>query len=142
MLIGELADETGVPAKTLRFYEGEGLLREPDRLPNGYRDYDHAAIERVTFVKRAQSAGFTLAQIGEILSIRDRGETPCGHVADLIGQRLQEVDRRIDELCSTRDTLAGLAERSGRLDPDDCDGFCHIIEGAEPTGYTARTSHG
>lgn len=134
MLIGELADETGVPAKTLRFYEGEGLLHEPERLPNGYRDYDRAAIDRVTFIKQAQSAGLTLAQIGEILGIRDRGETPCAHVADVIDQRLDEIDRRIAELRATRDTLTGLAERSGRLDPDDCDGFCHIIEGGEPTG--------
>lgn len=136
MLIGELAAETGVPTKTLRFYEGEGLLHEPDRLPNGYRDYGRAAIDRVTFIKQAQSAGLTLAQIGEILAIRDRGETPCAHVSDVIDQRLHEVDQRIGELRATRDTLAGLAERSGLLDPDDCDGFCHIIEGAEPTGYT------
>ncbi len=130
MLIGELADRTGVPTKTLRFYEGEGLLHEPDRLSNGYRDYDHAAIDRITFIKQAQSAGLTLAQIGEILAIRDRGEAPCTHVAGLIEQRRREVDRRIAELLATRDTLADLAERSGQLDPDDCDGFCHIIEGA------------
>ncbi|MBW3665754.1 MAG: heavy metal-responsive transcriptional regulator [Actinobacteria bacterium] len=129
MLIGELADETGVPAKTLRFYEGEGLLHEPARLPNGYRDYGPAAVDRVTFIKQAQSAGLTLAQIGEVLAIRDRGETPCAHVAHVIDRRLQEVDRRIAELRATRGTLAELAERSGRLDPDDCDGFCHIIEG-------------
>lgn len=133
MLIGELAGETGVPRKTLRFYEGEGLLHEPGRLPNGYRDYDRTAIDRVTFIKQAQSAGLTLAQIGEILSIRDRGETPCTHVAELIDRRRREVDRRIAELLATRDTLAELAERSGQLDPDDCDGFCHIIEGVGPT---------
>lgn len=134
MLIGELADETGVPTRTLRFYEGEGLLHEPARLPNGYRDYDPAAVDRVTFIKQAQSAGLTLAQIGEVLAIRDRGETPCAHVADVIDRRLQEVDRRIAELRATRGTLVELVERSGQLDPDDCDGFCHIIEGTAQTG--------
>lgn len=130
MLIGELARETDVTTKTLRFYEAEGLLHEPDRLPNGYRDYRPGTIDRVMFIRQAQSAGLTLAQIHEILAIRDRGEVPCGHVAELIDQRLREVDRRIAELRSTRRTLAGLSERSSQLDPSDCDGFCHIIEGA------------
>lgn len=128
MLIGELADQTGVPARTLRFYEGEGLLHEPERLANGYRDYGQLAPGRVRFIRQAQSAGLTLAQIREILAIHDRGQAPCTHVADLIDHRLREVDRRIAELRATRETLRGLADRSERLDPDDCDGFCHIIE--------------
>ncbi len=128
VLIGQLATRTGVSTKTLRFYEAEGLLDEPERLPNGYRTYDGTAVDRVGFIRQAQSAGLTLAQVGEILAIRDRGDPPCAHVADLVEDRLEEVDRRIHELQATRDTLRELAERSRALDPADCDGFCHIIE--------------
>lgn len=67
----------------------------------------------MAFIKRSQSADLTLAQIGEVLTIRDRGETLCAHVADLVDQRLDEVDRRIAELEATRETLAELAGRSG-----------------------------
>lgn len=59
--------------KTLRYYERERLLPQPDRLPNDYRDYDDTAIGRVDFIRQAQAAGFTLAQIRDV---RDRGEVP------------------------------------------------------------------
>lgn len=130
MLIGELADATGTTPKTLRFYEREGLLPEPDRLANGYRSYDADAVARVRFVRRAQAAGFTLAQIGEILTIRDDGREPCSHVEQLISQRLDQIEERLVELRATRATLRALAQRSDRLEPAECTGYCHIIEDA------------
>jgi DNA-binding transcriptional MerR regulator len=76
MLIGELATATGVSTKTLRFYEADGLLFEPDRTSAGYRDCADTAIDRVVFIRQAQAAGLTLAQIRQILTIRDGGQPP------------------------------------------------------------------
>lgn len=127
MLIGELADHTGVTTKALRFYERQGLVPEPGRTEGGYRDYAPAAVDRVSFVKDAQAAGFTLAQIGEILTIRDRGEAPCGHVSTLVEKRLADVERRLVELRAVRSQLRDIAARSVELDPGDCDGYCGLI---------------
>lgn len=113
--------------KTLRFYEREGLLTEPARTSGGYRDYSPSAAERVRFIKDAQAAGFILAQIGEILAIRDDGQPPCDHVATLVDQRLAEVEQRLQELESVRDQLRDVAARTHRYTPDDCDGYCGLI---------------
>jgi DNA-binding transcriptional MerR regulator len=120
MLIGELAAITGVSTKTLRFYEAEGLLAEPDRTPGGYRDYPDGAVGRVAFIRQARAAGLTLTQIAEVLAIRDNGHPPCAHVADLVEQRLDDVTRRLDELGRTRLELLALRDRLAALDPVDC----------------------
>lgn len=127
MLIGELADRSGVTAKTLRFYEREGLVPEPDRTSGGYRDYEPAAIERVTFIKDAQAAGLTLAQIGEVLAIRDGGQPPCEHVATLVKRRLADVERRLRELRQVRTRLREIAARAAGYDPGGCDGYCGLL---------------
>lgn len=120
MRIGELAEITGVSTKTLRFYEAEGLLPEPDRTPAGYRDYAAAAAERVTFVRRAQAAGLTLRQIGEVLAVHDDGQAPCRHVEQLVAERLADVEQRLADLRHTHAQLQQLHARVRRLDPDDC----------------------
>jgi DNA-binding transcriptional MerR regulator len=120
LLIGELATATGVSTKTLRFYETDGLLPEPDRTPAGYRDYPDTAIDRVVFIRQAQAAGLTLAQIRQILTIRDGGQPPCGHVADLVEQRIEQLDQRLAELEHTRTELLALQTRLDTLDPADC----------------------
>lgn len=128
MLIGELATATGVSTKTLRFYETDGLLPEPERTPAGYRDYTDTAIDRVRFIRQAKAAGLTLAQIREILTIRDGGEPPCEHVADLVDQRIEQLDLRLAELEHTRTELLALQARLDTLDPADChDDICIAI---------------
>lgn len=130
MLIGELASRAGTSAKTLRFYEDEGLLPQPARTRSGYRDYPANALERVAFIRDAQVAGFSLRQIGQILEIRDSGDAPCAHVGQLIDQRLRQVEQRIVELQETLRNLQELARRKSTLDPADCHGYCHIIDTA------------
>lgn len=120
MLIGQVADAAGVSTKTLRFYEAEGLLDEPDRTGGGYRDYAPEVVDRVGFIRQAQAAGLTLRQIGEILEVRDGGRAPCGHVARLVDERLADVDRRLSELRRTRTQLRQLRARLDDLDPTDC----------------------
>jgi DNA-binding transcriptional MerR regulator len=118
--IGQLGDATGVTAKTLRYYESEGLLHEPDRTPSGYRDYPAQTIDRVAFIRHAQTAGLTLRQIREILGVRDGGHAPCRHVAELVDHRLDETEQRLRELQHTREQLHELKQRLGALDPAEC----------------------
>jgi DNA-binding transcriptional MerR regulator len=120
MRIGEVASTTGVTTKTLRFYEAEGLLHGPERTASGYRDYPPEAVDRVAFIRHAQAAGLTLRQIREILAVRDDGQAPCRHVADLVDRRLAEVEQRLRELRATRTQLRQLAQRLEALDPADC----------------------
>ena len=80
MRIGEVARASGTTSKTLRYYEEVGLLPAADRTPAGYRDYGAEVLDRLDFIRRGQAAGLTLAQIGQVLDIRDRGQAPCRHV--------------------------------------------------------------
>lgn len=127
MRIGEVAERARVTAKTLRFYERAGLLPEPARTEAGYRDYAPDAIERVRFIKDAQASGFTLAQVAEVLAIRDDGQPPCDHVRALVEVRLSEVEERLRELRAVRSELRAIAARAEELDPSDCDGYCGLI---------------
>lgn len=129
MLIGELAEQAGVPTQTVRFYERKGLLPRPTRGANGYRSYDSDTSARLHFIKVAQAAGLTLAEIRGVLDLRDEGTTPCGHVTTLIEDRLAEVTERIRQLGALQVELQGLLERSHRLDPADCSeaDICQIL---------------
>ena len=129
MLIGELAARTQVPAKTIRYYEEVDLMAPPARTSTGYRDYDKLAVERLKFIRGAQSLGFGLGEIREIIAYRDRGETPCAHVLDLIQRRSRELVERIDELRRSQKELEKLARRARRLSPKDCEPsqICHLL---------------
>jgi MerR family Zn(II)-responsive transcriptional regulator of zntA len=72
MRIGELAEASGTTAKTLRFYEEQGLLPAAERTPAGYRDYTPDAVGRIDFIHRGQAAGLTLAQVRQL---RDQAAT-------------------------------------------------------------------
>jgi DNA-binding transcriptional MerR regulator len=129
MKIGEAAGRSGVPAKTIRFWEDQHLLPAPARTAAGYRDYDPAILDRLAFIRHAQAAGLTLDAIRQVLDIRDEGRPPCVHVTGLIARRLAEVEARLAELARARDQLAALAARAAAQDPADCQGYCSIIAG-------------
>jgi DNA-binding transcriptional MerR regulator len=118
-----------VTAKTIRYYEHIGLLEPPARTPAGYRDYEPAALDRLAFIRAAQAIGLTLGEIRSIIALRDEGQTPCGHVLDLLRRRADELDRRIAELRSLRGELRRLVDRAEGLDAADCDPgrVCHLI---------------
>jgi MerR family copper efflux transcriptional regulator len=127
--IGELASRSGVPVKTIRYYEDIGVLAAPERTSSGYRDYDDPVIDRLAFVRAAQAVGLTLGEIRQIVALRERGETPCAHVVDLLEHRAEEIEQRITELQRLQGDLRRLATRAQGLDPADCDPqrVCHVI---------------
>lgn len=130
MRIGELADRSGITAKTVRYYEQVGLMPPPERTEAGYRDYRPEAAGRLAFIRAAQSVGLSLGEIREVLAFRDRGETPCAHVASLIERHAADLSQRIAVLERMRRDLERLARKAGtvsqrRLQESE---FCHIIE--------------
>lgn len=130
MRIGELADRVGVKPATVRYYETIGLLPAPQRTAVGYRDYDQAAVARLGFVRAAQGLGLSLSEVGEVLGLRERGQSPCRHVRTLIEQRAEELAEQIAALETMRRELVELAEQARRLPPSEDAAFCHIIEDA------------
>lgn len=121
MKIGEMATMAGVTTKTLRFYEERGLLPPPMRTPSGYRDYPPEVLDRLDFIRRGRNAGLTLAQISEILDLRDAGQAPCHHVEELLAYRLAELDRQIADLQELRTSVAALRRGAAAGDPETCD---------------------
>jgi DNA-binding transcriptional MerR regulator len=125
MFIQELAQISGVPTKTVRYYESIGLLPAPERAENNYRQYTPEAAERLRFIVSARSLGFTLADIGDFLSARDAGTLPCRRVLDSFDQRVQDIDRRIADLLALRETLTRIQKDAADMPADkQCDEQC------------------
>jgi MerR family transcriptional regulator, copper efflux regulator len=129
MRIGELAERAGISTKAIRYYEQAGILAAPDRTASGYRDYDQAALGRLGFVRAAQALGLTLGEIRQVVSFRDQGAAPCGHVTQLLQRRAAELGARIAELQQLQGELERLAARAATLDPAECppERVCHVI---------------
>jgi DNA-binding transcriptional MerR regulator len=120
MRIGEVARRSGLPPTTIRYYEDIGLVPEPARAANGYRDYEPTAVERLRFISDAQDSGLTLAEIASILELRAQGDPTCHHSIELLEQHLEDVERRIESLSASRDFYAKLIARAKTLDPAEC----------------------
>ena len=127
--IGDVAKRLELNAKTIRYYEEMGLLSEPERTESGYRLYSEADVERLRFIKGAKALGLSLAEIKEIVGIWGAGTAPCTHVAQLLTEKLTDLDRRIAELMAFRDALAGYM---GQIETSDGvpEVPCRHIEGA------------
>ncbi|MNX83388.1 Mercuric resistance operon regulatory protein [compost metagenome] len=105
LFIGDLAKRVGVNPKTIRYYESLGLLSEPRRSESGYRLYAEDDAERMRFILGAKALGLSLQDIKDIVTAWGAGQTPCDHVSNLLDARLLDLDRRIAELVSFRDSL-------------------------------------
>lgn len=125
--IGELAQEAGLSARTIRFYESEGVLPEPQRDASGYRRYQGRDLERLHFLLRAKSVGLSLPEIREIIALRDGGEEPCDRVRRLLDERLRHVRSQIEALQALERELLVLRDDAPAAVPDSsC--YCGIIE--------------
>jgi DNA-binding transcriptional MerR regulator len=129
MRIGELAELVGVSTKTIRYYESIGLLVEPERTQSGYRDYTTDAVERLRFIRDAQSSGLTLAEIASVLELKQAGERSCAHTTALLERHLTEIDTQIERLTAARAALTELTSRARQMDPAGCTdpNRCQII---------------
>ncbi|WP_447556606.1 MerR family transcriptional regulator [Vreelandella sp. EE22] len=98
MKVSELARLGGVTAETVRHYSREGLLRPARHPDNGYQLFNEQDLERLGFIQRSRTLGFSLAEIRDILAHADQGDSPCPLVRDLLASRLPQVRARIEEL--------------------------------------------
>lgn len=140
MIIHELTKQTGVPAKTIRYYESIGLLPRPKRAANNYRQYLVTDVERLRFIASARSLGFSLADVAEILAARDDGLAPCQRVLDAIGRQLAAIDRRIADLLALRESLKQIQTEGAILPRDDVQGehcVCYLLKTYRDTGQVS-----
>jgi DNA-binding transcriptional MerR regulator len=99
---GDLARLTGVSPDTIRHYERVGILPMAVRTASGYRMYGPGAVDRVFLAQRAMRLGFTLAELSDILRVRDGGGAPCHRVLKMTEEKLRSIDREIEELRQTQ----------------------------------------
>ncbi|HYW89877.1 MAG TPA: MerR family DNA-binding protein [Chloroflexota bacterium] len=99
-------------------------MPQSPRTRSGYRTYDGDTLRRLAFIQAAQAIGLTVAEIREVIAIRDGGNPPCAHVLDLIKRHRAEVRARIRQLLQPEQDLAVVAEQGANVEPADCDPTC------------------
>jgi Cu(I)-responsive transcriptional regulator len=118
MNIGEISEQSGLTAKTIRYYEDIGLV-EPARKANGYREFCEVDLHKLAFLRRARSLGFSIEQCRELLDLYENRTRSSADVKRLAKAHLREIETKISELRSMHDTLAELVERCrGDARPD------------------------
>ncbi len=111
MRIGELAAATGVDVETVRFYEKEGLLPEPARKMNGYREYGKHHLEQLSFIRHCRSLDMSLADIARLQQLIERPASECGDIDALVDQQLDRVRARLASLNALEGQLVKLRAR-------------------------------
>lgn len=119
MNISKAAKLCDLPAKTIRYYEEIGLVK-PLRADNGYRSYTDGEVHRLRFVGRARGLGFTVEECRSLLSLYDDDHRASSDVKAIALDKVAEIDRKVEELQSLRQTLASLAEHCQGNDRPDC----------------------
>ena len=108
MKIGVLASRSGLPVKTLRYYEDLGLLPAIGRSEGGYRLFSDESLRRLEFIRRLKTLGLSLEEIQGCLAVHDAGELPCGDIEIQLGRQIERIDRQIKELRQLRKELQDL----------------------------------
>jgi DNA-binding transcriptional MerR regulator len=118
LAVGQLAARAGVRADTIRYYERTGLLPEPARTEGDHRRYGPDDLDRLLFIRGAQRLGLRLAEIRELIALRETGICPCGPAEALLRRHVSEVDREIARLTALRAELTGMVD--GLASPSAC----------------------
>jgi MerR family copper efflux transcriptional regulator len=141
MLIGELARLAGVKAQTVRYYETMGLLSPVQRSASGYRTYGPQTLEELRFIRKAQSLGFSLDDVKQVLDVARAGCAPCARVLAIAEKHLADLDLRIRQLSELRNDLARAVNewRDGGVPSHCASTLCGLITDAAPS-HGARMS--
>lgn len=123
--IGHVAKTTGLKIPTIRFYEQEGLLRAPARLPNGRRVYSDTDIRRLIFIRHSRDLGFELEDVKSMLELADRPELSCEDADEIARRHLMSVEQRISQLLLLKTELSRIARACSG---GGSAGECRVIE--------------
>src|SRR6266849_2819307 len=125
----DVARICGVSADTIRHYERKGVIPESERLPNGYRRFPAAIVDRVRIIRSALDLGFALDELASLFAERKNGTPPCERARALAADRLREVEHRIVELQNVRDSLRRLlVDWDERLAGTSSGGPAHLLD--------------
>ena len=105
LTISQVAKQAGVNIETVRFYERQGLIPEPPRRASGYRQYSLDFVTRIQFIKRAQTLGFSLKEITELLDLRIEPDTACDEVRNRAEQKVEAIEKKIETLVRMKRVL-------------------------------------
>lgn len=133
--IGELAAQVGLNPKTIRYYEDIGVLPPPQRTAAGYRLYTADARMRLQFIRQAKAVGFTLAEIRDILALKQAGHAPCTHVQALVAEKIVMIDVQLRALHDVRHELAAIQAAASQTRVGEAE-VCGMIEHAAPRRAT------
>ncbi len=117
--IGEVAKRSDVGIETIRYYERQGLLSEPDRRPSGYRQYDESVVSRLQFIRHAKELGFTLSEIKELLGLWFDVNTKCVHVRQRAEQKITDIEDKIRSLQKMKRSLKKIMSQCENRDVVD-----------------------
>ena len=140
MNIGEAASRSDVTAKTIRYYESIGLIDAVPRTSGGYRSYEPTDVAFLRFIRRARGLGFSVQNVANLLALyRDRNRASAD-VKALALEHLEEIDRKLAELKSVRNTLQHLVDRCHGDERPDCPILDDLVgEGAAAHGVEAHS---
>ncbi|GAA0593842.1 Cu(I)-responsive transcriptional regulator [Caenispirillum bisanense] len=134
MNISQAAKKSGVPAKTIRYYESIDLIPEAGRTASGYRVYTDKDVERLRFIQHARGLGFSVKDVGDLLALWQDRSRASADVKALAARRVEEIDRKVAELQSMRDTLTHLMDRCHGDDRPDCPILESLAEAGDGCG--------
>jgi MerR family copper efflux transcriptional regulator len=120
MHIGHASERSGVPAKTIRYYESVNLIEPASRGENGYRRYTENDVRTLQFVSRARSLGFSVKEVGALLGLYQDHNRLSADVRRIASDHVTEIDRKIENLQAMRRTLTHLVDRCHGDDRPDC----------------------
>lgn len=130
MNIGEASRQSGLPAKTIRYYEDTGLIAAPARAENGYRHYTETDVHKLRFVRHARGLGFSVDECSQLLSLYDDKDRQSADVKAIAQQHLTDIEEKIQELEKLRSTLHHLINHCHGDGRPDCPILEGIAEGA------------
>jgi MerR family copper efflux transcriptional regulator len=131
MNIGQAATASGLPAKTIRYYESVGLITEPSRAANGYREYSDFDVEVLHFIQRARATGFSLAETRQLLSLYLQPQRHSKEVKALVEGKVAQLDEQLKQMQSMRNTLLALAKTCPGDESSQCTILSHLADKAE-----------
>jgi len=129
--VGDVAHQTGLTVDAIRFYEKKSLLPRPARSAGGFRLYSGESVERLHFIQQAQTLGFSLAEIRELLLLRDQKLRACSHVRDLLQRKLASVRQKVEQLQTLETDLKTAlrnCDRSLKRRTSAKEEFCPVLE--------------